>query len=82
MTDAIKVEVDHELCYGAQNCSLVAPEAFEYDEDGRAVVADNPRATTEEYRQAEEGCPAMAIRVMLGRAAPVDDGSPTKRASH
>jgi ferredoxin len=62
-TDSIEVAVDHELCYGAQNCSFAAPGAFSYDEDGKAVVDDPSEVTPEQLAEAEAGCPAMAIRV-------------------
>jgi ferredoxin len=65
MTQDIQVEVDQELCYGAQNCSLAAPSGFEYDDDGKAQVPDSPRATVDQYREAEEQCPAMAIKVRV-----------------
>jgi ferredoxin len=63
MSDQITAKIDHELCYGAQNCSLVAPGAFEHDEDGKSVVADLSKATPAQLREAEAGCPAMAILV-------------------
>jgi ferredoxin len=66
-TDQLNIEVDHELCYGAQNCSLVAPGAFEHDEEGKSVVADPSKATIEQLREAEAMCPAMAIQISLGR---------------
>jgi ferredoxin len=62
-TDQIKIEIDHELCYGAQNCSLVAPGAFEHDEEGKSIVGDPSQATPEQILEAEAQCPAMAIRV-------------------
>jgi ferredoxin len=65
MTEEIQVEVDHETCYGAQNCSLAAPGGFEYDADGKAIVASPPQATPEQYRRAEDECPAMAIKVLI-----------------
>jgi ferredoxin len=63
MSDQIKVEVDHEMCYGAQNCKLAAPGAFTYDDEGKAVPADMSLVTLEQLRTAESGCPAEAITV-------------------
>jgi ferredoxin len=63
MTDTIRVEIDHDLCYGAQNCSLVAPGAFEHNEDGKSIVGDLSKASPEQILEAEAGCPAMAIKV-------------------
>jgi ferredoxin len=58
--------VDQELCYGAQNCALAAPGGFTYDSDGKASARDELPASPEQYRDAEETCPAMAIRVKAG----------------
>jgi ferredoxin len=69
MTDELDISVDHELCYGAQNCSLAAPGAFEYDEEGKSVVADPSKVTIDQLREAESMCPAMAITVSLRRSA-------------
>lgn len=59
----IAVEIDHDLCYGAQNCSRVAPGAFEYDADGKAIAGDTSSVTPEQLRMARDQCPAMAITV-------------------
>jgi len=63
MADEVTVEVDHEYCYGAQNCALAAPGVFEYDEDGKAVVSNLGAATVAQLREAEDNCPAAAIRL-------------------
>ena len=65
MPDAPKIEIDHELCYGSQNCSLAAPGAFEYNEDGKAIVGDPTLVTLEQLQAAEAECPAMAITVTV-----------------
>jgi ferredoxin len=63
MPDGIAVEVDHDRCYGAQNCRLVAPGAFRYDVEGKAVPDDVPAAPLEELQLAAAQCPATAITV-------------------
>jgi ferredoxin len=63
MPDGVGVEVDHDRCYGAQNCRLVAPGAFRYDEEDKAVPDDVAAATLEELRLAAAQCPAAAITV-------------------
>jgi ferredoxin len=63
MSDQIKIEIDHDLCYGARNCALAAPGAFEYNEEGKSVVADISKATPEQLKAAEDQCPAMAIAI-------------------
>jgi ferredoxin len=59
----IRIEIDHDLCYGAQNCSRVAPGAFEHNDEGKAIPGDPSAATPEQIRMAEQQCPAMAITV-------------------
>jgi ferredoxin len=63
MTDQIEITVDHEACYGAQNCAIAAPGVFEYDDDGKAVVRDVSAASLAQITAAEAGCPSMAIKV-------------------
>jgi ferredoxin len=71
MTHQIEVSVDHEACYGAQNCAIAAPGVFDYDDDGKAVVRDASAAGPDQIAAAEAGCPAMAIRVSAGVRKPV-----------
>lgn len=33
-----KVKVDRTLCIGAGSCNLVAPQTFELDQEGKAVI--------------------------------------------
>ncbi len=35
---ALKVKVDRELCIGAASCVAVAPNTFELDSEGKAVI--------------------------------------------
>ncbi len=57
------IDVDHDLCYGAQNCMLVAPGAFDLNDENKSVVADPSQATPEQLRAAEAQCPGMAITI-------------------
>jgi ferredoxin len=59
-----KVVVDRNLCIGAAPCTTVAPDAFELDDEGKAVV--KPGWTNVEGKtilEAAESCPVNAILV-------------------
>jgi ferredoxin len=60
----LKVSVDKELCIGHGRCYDVAPELFEDDEEGYAVVRGDgsvPRAQAEPARLAVRLCPERAV---------------------
>jgi len=57
-----KVKVDSERCIRCGACVAVAPDNFEYGEDGESTVV-NPEVT-EEVRQAVDMCPVSAIEVV------------------
>ncbi|MDP2812224.1 MAG: ferredoxin [bacterium] len=57
----MKIEVDRELCTSVATCIAVAPNTFELDEEGIAIVK-NPKGDTEEtILQAAKSCPVNAI---------------------
>ena len=59
----IRVEVDRDLCIGSGDCVSTAPEVFELDDDGKAVVLDPDGAPVEEVLDAAQNCPVTAIFV-------------------
>ncbi len=67
MSDQIKISkvvVDRDLCIGAAPCTTVAPDAFELDDEGKAVV--KPGWTNVEGKtilEAAQSCPVNAILV-------------------
>lgn len=63
----MRVEVDKDRCAGAGMCALTDPEVFDQDEaDGTVVLLDpSPSGEhREKAREAEQLCPAGAIRVV------------------
>lgn len=60
-----RVTVDPDRCVGSADCTLVAPDAFEIDEDeGVATPRDAASETSAELlRRAEYRCPTGAITV-------------------
>ena len=56
-----KIEVNKDLCIGCGSCVAMAPDTFEFGEDGFAEPKD--QEITEEVRDAAEACPTGAIEV-------------------
>lgn len=59
----MKIEVDRELCISVASCVAVAPNTFELDEEGIAVVKNPTGDTKETILQAAQSCPVNAIKV-------------------
>lgn len=57
-----RIEVERDLCIGAENCTRVAGGAFELDRDGTVMTREPFEATDEELERAARGCPSGAIR--------------------
>ena len=57
-----KVAVDEDLCIGAGQCVLVAPQIFDQDDRGLVILLDAtpPPALHEAARKAAKLCPARA----------------------
>lgn len=57
----MKVTIDRDLCIGAAPCVAIAPEVFELDAEGKAIVID-PRGTDDEtIMLGAEACPTLAV---------------------
>jgi ferredoxin len=64
--DAMRVEVDPNICEGHGQCNAVAPEVYDLDEGGYCLIR-NPELPAELEAQAEEGaraCPVQAIKII------------------
>ncbi len=61
--------VDREACMGSGNCLYWAPEVFDLDEDGVAVVCGDVAGHEEQVRSAAQNCPTRAIRWSGRRSA-------------
>ena len=60
-----KVRVDEDLCIGAGQCVLAAPQIFDQDDRGLVILLDAtpPPALHEAARKAAKLCPARAITI-------------------
>ena len=56
-----KVEVDKNKCIGCGACTAIAPDVFEFDDDGLAKAVSN--TVNSDVKTAAEGCPTEAITV-------------------
>jgi ferredoxin len=57
----MKVRVDRELCRGVAACVATAPEVFQLDDKGVAVVIHPRGVTDDQLWKAAESCPFNAI---------------------
>ena len=58
---AYKIVVDREKCQGLGACVGAAPDVFEVDNEGKAVVINATGADDETVLLAAEACPLEAI---------------------
>ena len=58
---ALKIVVDREKCQGIGACVGAAPDVFEIDSEGKAIVLDAENADKDEVMLAAEACPLEAI---------------------
>lgn len=74
---ALKVKVDRELCIGAASCVAVAPNAFDLDSEGKAVIKKKDGSQTSDFvnypdindneaniLNAAKSCPVNAIVIV------------------
>lgn len=59
----IRIEVDRELCIGSGDCVDSAPDVFQLDDEGKAVVVDPDGAPVDDIVDAARNCPVTAILV-------------------
>lgn len=62
----MRIELDREKCQGHGRCYGLAPELFESDDEGYAVLlvtGDVPDEHQENARLAADNCPEFAITV-------------------
>ena len=63
----MKIQLDTDRCQGHNRCRLIAPELFDTDDYGQAVLrieGEIPEALHDKARQAAANCPEFAIRIV------------------
>jgi ferredoxin len=63
-----EISIDRERCMGSGNCSFWAPNTFDLDDDGVAIVINPNGDDASKIQNAANGCPTQAIT--LSEAAP------------
>lgn len=55
------IEVDRDLCIGAESCAVIAPEVFEMDAENKAVVKNPAGSDDQTILMAAQSCPVAAV---------------------
>lgn len=55
------IQVDRDLCVTLAVCIGLAPEIFELDAEGKAVIKDPNAADIQKILESAKGCPVNAI---------------------
>ena len=65
MLGSVRVSVDKDLCIGAGQCVVTAPDVFDQDDDGIVeLLTDSPAESDRDaVEEAEHVCPARVITV-------------------
>ncbi len=61
---ALEIKINREICMGSGNCSFWAPETFDLDDDGVAIVTSIDGSPEEKVILAAQGCPTQAISII------------------
>jgi ferredoxin len=56
-----RIEVDRDLCIGAESCVIVAPDVFEMDDENKAVLKSGHGADDQTILMSAQSCPVAAI---------------------
>ncbi len=63
----MKINYDRDACQGHNRCYLLAPEVFDVDDEGYAILridGEVPTALEEKARLAADNCPEYAITIL------------------
>ncbi len=61
---ALEIKINREICMGSGNCSFWAPDVFDLDDDGVAIVTSIDGSPEEKVILAAQGCPTQAISII------------------
>lgn len=56
-----RIEIDRDLCIGAESCVVVAPEVFEMDSENKAILKNANGADDQTILMSAQSCPVAAI---------------------
>lgn len=61
MKKIARIEVDRDLCIGAESCAIVAPDVFEMDSENKAVLKTGYTTDDQTILMSAQSCPVAAI---------------------
>lgn len=67
-----KVKVDRTLCIGAASCVAVAPNTFDLDNEGKAVIKKKDGTTTSDFVRYEDIADDGANILNASKSCPVN----------
>ena len=56
-----KITIKRDLCIGAASCVVIAPNVFELDNEGIAILKDPKGTDDQTILEAAKSCPTAAI---------------------
>ena len=59
----LTIRIDRDRCMASGNCNFLAPEVFDQDDEGYAVVVDPDGLPKDRVAEAARQCPTGAIFV-------------------
>jgi ferredoxin len=65
----MRIEFDRDKCQGHNRCYMLAPDLFDVDDEGYAILRDAGTVPPELERQAQlsaDNCPEFAITLVEG----------------
>jgi ferredoxin len=64
MAAPFEITIDRDRCMGSGNCSFWAPNTFDLDDDGVAIVINPEGDDASKIQNAANGCPTQAITLL------------------
>ena len=61
MKKIARIEIDRDLCIGAESCVVVAPEVFQMDDENKAILINQAGADDQTILISAQSCPVAAI---------------------
>ena len=56
-----RIEVDRDLCIGAESCVILAGKTFKMDDERKAIIIDPKGDNNDMIYRAAQACPVAAV---------------------
>lgn len=57
----MSLKVDKDICTGCGSCVIIAPNTFDFDEDGKSEIINERGDTDELIQESIDTCPVSCI---------------------